>query len=68
MNKVRLEAEEVKTGIIDLALTFIQKATEQGFEIEWVEMVINKIEQGHYHHARSIFLEHVDIIDAESSL
>ena len=44
MNKVRLKASEVKQDIPDLVLTFIHRANEQGFDLEWVEISINKIE------------------------
>lgn len=62
MNKVCLKASEVKQDIPDLVLTFIHRANEQGFDLEWVEMIINKIEANYYQNTRAILLEHIEII------
>lgn len=62
MNRVRLQASEVKQDIPDLALTFIHRANEQGFELEWVEMIINKIGTNYYQNTRAILLEHIEIV------
>lgn len=63
MPRVRLDTTEAKRDTPDLALTFIQKANEQGFDVDWIEMVISKIEKSYYHNAREILLEHIDITD-----
>lgn len=62
MEKIRLNKLEVSDNEMDLIAKFIVTAKKQGFELEWVDRVINKIEKSQYDNITAILLEHVEII------
>ena len=62
MGRVQLHETEVQEDEMALVSIFIQAASVQGFDIAWVEAIINQAIADNCSNFRDVLLAHIEII------
>lgn len=65
MRRVQLEGNKISEDVLRLVSSFVEAAHAQGFQLEWVEGVLEEALANHWLDFRDVMLKYVEIIPAQ---